>query len=76
MPERLEFRGAFKALDCEGTNYFIDVFQVMHDGSQRQVGGAVLYRTADGQAVTRIRKGVYEIEESRIALRLVDPERR
>jgi hypothetical protein len=67
----MEFRGAFKALDREGTNYFIDVFQVMHDGSEGQVGGVVRYRTPDGQAVKRVRKGVYEIEESRIRLQIV-----
>jgi hypothetical protein len=35
----------------------------------------VLYRTVDGQAVRRIRKGEYEILASRIALHLVDSER-
>jgi hypothetical protein len=75
MPDRIEFRGAFKALDRERTNYFIDVFQVMHDGSEGQVGGIVLYRTTDGQAVKRIRKGVYELEESHITLEWVTPER-
>jgi hypothetical protein len=74
MLKRLEFRGAFKALDREGTNYFIDVFQLTHDGSDEQAGGVILYRTSDGQAVKRLRKGVYEIEESQITLRIVDRE--
>ena len=71
MSERIEFRGVFKALDREGTNYFIDVFQVMPDGWEGQAGGVMLYRTPDGQAVKRVREGVYEIEESRIRLRMV-----
>jgi hypothetical protein len=72
MPDRLQFRGAFKASDREGTNYFIDVFQVMHDGPKERAGGAILYRTGDGQEVKRLRQGVYEIEGSRIALQIVD----
>jgi hypothetical protein len=76
MPGRMEFRGAFKALDREGTNYSIDVFQLMHDGSQGQPGGIVLYRTPVGQPVKRIRKGVYEILDSRITLQIVDTNRR
>jgi hypothetical protein len=71
MSERLEFRGVFKALDREGTSYFIDVFQLLHDGSASLAGGVMLYRTPDGQAVKRVREGVYEIEESRIRLRMV-----
>ena len=73
MPERLAFRGAFKASAADGTDYLIDVFQVMHDRSQAEPAGLVLYRTTDGRSVKRIRRGEYEIEESRISLRLIEP---
>jgi hypothetical protein len=72
MAKRLEYRGAFKALDPEGTKYFLDLFQVMHDGPKERACGVMLYRTADGQAVNRIGDGVYEIEESRITLQILD----
>jgi hypothetical protein len=76
MPERLAFRGAFKASAADGTDYLIDVFQVMHDRSQAEPVGLVLYRTTDGRSVKRIRRGVYEIEESRVSLRLIEPAQR
>jgi hypothetical protein len=75
MPDKLEFRGSFKASDRDGNLYLIDVFQVQHDGSQAAADDSVLYRTADGQAVKRIRQGVYEIIESQIALQWFEPER-
>jgi hypothetical protein len=73
MDERLAFRGAFKASAADGTDYLIDVFQVMHDRSQAEPSGLVLYRTTDGRPVKRIRRGVYEIEESQLSLRLIEP---
>jgi hypothetical protein len=73
MPERLTFRGAFKASAADGTAYLIDVFQVMHDRSQAEPTGLVIYRTTDGRSVKRIRRGVYEIEENRLSLRLIEP---
>ena len=73
MPERLAFRGAFKASAADGTDYFIDIFQIIHDRSQADPAGSVLYRTTDGRSVKRIRRGVYEIEESQLSLRLIEP---
>jgi hypothetical protein len=75
MPNRLEFRGCFRASDRYGTPYLIDVFQVMNEEPQASAGGSVFYQTADGHAVRRIRQGVYEIVQSQIALEWVDPER-
>jgi hypothetical protein len=74
MPEPLEFRGAFKALDHVGTNYIIDVFQVMQVESEGGSVGVILYRTSDGRAVKRVRNGVFEVEASRITLHRVDSE--
>jgi hypothetical protein len=69
MPDRLAFRGAFKASAEDGTNYVIDAFEVMHDRSGGEVQGIFLYRTTEGQAVKRLDVGIYEVAESGVKLR-------
>src|SRR5262249_41725506 len=70
--ELLPIRGALRAAANDGSSHLIDVFQAVDDGSHDGLGGSVIYRTPDGEPVKRIRSGVYEIESSRVALRLVD----
>jgi hypothetical protein len=72
MTDRLAFRGALRAAAEDGSSYLIDVFQVVDNGSHDGISGSVIYRTPDGETVKRIRSGVYEIESSRVAVRLVD----
>ena len=74
MSTDLAFKGALKAASDDGASQLIDVFQVVDDGSHHGLGGLVIYRTPDGGPVKRIRNGVYEIESSRLAVKLVDPE--
>jgi hypothetical protein len=69
MPDRLAFRAAFKTSADDGAAYLIDVFEIMHDGPDGEICGALLYRTADGEAVKRLESGVYEIEESGLIVR-------
>ena len=75
MSAHLAFRGALKAAADDGSSHLIDVFQVVDDGSHHGLDGSVIYRTPAGEPVKRIRNGVYEIESSRLAVKLVDPER-
>src|SRR5262245_13662513 len=72
MTPQLAFRGALRATAEDGSSYLIDVFQVVDDGSHDRISGPVIYRTPDGVPVKRIRSGVYEMESSRIPVRLVD----
>jgi hypothetical protein len=69
MPGRLVFKGAFKASANDGTVYLIDLFEIVHDLTADQIRGPLLYRTADGGAVKRLGKGLYELEESGLILR-------
>jgi hypothetical protein len=74
MSAHLAFRGALKAAADDGSSHLIDVFQVVDDGSHHGLGGSVIYRTPDGGPVKCIRNGVYEIESSRLAVKLVNRE--
>jgi hypothetical protein len=74
MSAHLAFRGALRAADDDGSSHLIDVFQVVDDGAHQGLGGSVIYRTPNGGPVKRIRNGVYEIESSRLAVKLVDRE--
>ena len=69
MPDRLVFRGAFKASADDGTVYLIDIFEIMHDRPGGATRGPLLYRTADGRAVRRLATGIYEVEESGLVVR-------
>jgi hypothetical protein len=75
MSAQLAFKGALRAAAADGSSHLIDVFQVVDDGSHHGLGESVIYRTPDGGPVKRVRDGVYEIESSRLAVTLVDPER-
>jgi hypothetical protein len=65
MPDRLAFKGAFKASADDGTTYVVDVFEITVGGT----GGPLLYRTAEGKGVKRVGSGIYEIVENELILR-------
>jgi hypothetical protein len=69
MPGQVVFKGAFKASANDGTVYVIDMFEILDERSAFPALGQLLYRTAEGEAIKRIRSGVYEIEESGLIVR-------
>jgi hypothetical protein len=71
MPELLAFRGAFRASTDDGTVYLLDVFEIIQDHQIGGMRGPLVYRTADGGAVKRLGRGIYEIEESGLIVRSV-----
>jgi hypothetical protein len=72
MAERLLFKGCFRAYDASGTPYLIDVFQLLQESPHESALGLPLFRTTDGQPVTRRNKGEYEIVGTGTALQSVD----
>jgi hypothetical protein len=68
MPGRLVFRGAFNASADDGTDYLIDVFQLIHDGTEGTNDEILLYRTTDGKPINRVRQGEFQIQGTGLML--------
>jgi hypothetical protein len=73
-----EITKTFRAVDDDGQEYVIHELTTIIDVSvssdpSRRYERSARYETAEGHAVDRIEKGVYQLYRSRVILRSEDP---